>query len=99
MPEILPGVHVVQVAQGSGMPGGAVNICLLLERGTGTLVDAGLPGSSTPILAYLDEVGLAPQASRRVIVTHHHVDHVGDPPVIETIPSVGYRITAGSHHT
>src|SRR5450756_526341 len=73
MAEILPGVHVVQAAQRSAGPGGAMNICLLIEGGKITMVDAGLPGSSAGILAYLDEIGLAPQAIRRVIITHHHV--------------------------
>ena len=48
MAEVLPGVHVVQAAQGSAGPGGAVNICLLIEGGETTMVDAGLPGSSAP---------------------------------------------------
>ena len=82
MAEILPGVHVVQAAQRSAGPGGAMNICLLIEGGKITMVDAGLPGSSAGILAYLDEIGLAPQAIRRVIITHHHVDHVGGLPEI-----------------
>ena len=80
MAEILPGVHIVQAAPGLATPGGGMNICLLIEGGTITMVDAGLPGSSTGLLAYLDEIGLAPGAIRRVIVTHHHVDHVGGLP-------------------
>ena len=82
MAEILPGVHVVEGAQGIPRPGGAMNICLLVEDGKVTLVDAGLPGSAAGILAYLGEIGLAPQAIRRVIITHHHVDHVGGLPEI-----------------
>jgi glyoxylase-like metal-dependent hydrolase (beta-lactamase superfamily II) len=77
VPEILPGVHVVPLAVGVGGPGGAMNICLLVEGGKITMIDAGLPGSSAAILAYLEEIGLAPQAIRRIIITHDHVDHVG----------------------
>ena len=80
MPEILPGVHVVPLAQGLGAPGGVMNISLLVGDGRITAVDAGLPGSATAILDYLEEIGLAPQAIRRVIITHHHLDHVGGLP-------------------
>ena len=77
MAEFLPGVHVVEDARGFQGPGSALNICLLVEDGLVTMIDAGLPGSSAGILAYLDEIGLPARAVRRVIVTHHHVDHVG----------------------
>ena len=81
MPEILPGVHVVPSAAGAGFSrAGAMNICLLVERGQITMIDAGLPGSSGAVLSYLDAIGQAPQAIRRVIITHHHLDHVGGLP-------------------
>lgn len=80
MPEILPGVHIVSVAQGAGVPGGAMNICLLVDEGRITSIDAGLPGASASLVDYLAEVGLQARAIRRVIVTHHHLDHVGGLP-------------------
>ena len=79
-------------AQGVGGPGGTVNICLLVEDGKITMVDAGLPGSSAGLLAYLDEIGLAPQAIRRIIITHHHIDHVGGLP--ETLELSGAEVWA-----
>ena len=81
MSEIMPGVHVLSLAQGVGARGGAMNVCLLVEEGTITMVDAGLPGSSADV-AYLEEIGLTPQAIRRVIITHHHVDHVAGLPEV-----------------
>jgi glyoxylase-like metal-dependent hydrolase (beta-lactamase superfamily II) len=59
-----------------------MNICLLVADDKITMVDAGLPGSSAGLLAYLDEIGLAPEAVRRVIITHHHLDHVGGLPEV-----------------
>lgn len=82
MPELIPGVHLVDISPPSFGPGGPMNLCLLVAEGRATLVDAGLPGVSTPLLAYLGEIGLTPQAIKRVIITHHHIDHVGGLPEI-----------------
>jgi glyoxylase-like metal-dependent hydrolase (beta-lactamase superfamily II) len=78
----MPGVHIIEVASPSFGPIGPMNLCLLVQGGEATLVDAGLPGASAPLLAYLEEISLAPQAIRRIIVTHHHIDHVGGLPEI-----------------
>jgi glyoxylase-like metal-dependent hydrolase (beta-lactamase superfamily II) len=59
-----------------------MNLCLLVAEGEATLIDAGLPGVSAPLLAYLAEIGLPPEAIKRIIVTHHHIDHVGGLPEI-----------------
>jgi glyoxylase-like metal-dependent hydrolase (beta-lactamase superfamily II) len=82
MPELVPGVHVVEISPPSFGPGGPMNLCLLVAEGEATLIDAGLPGVSAPLLAYLTEIGLPPEAIRRVIITHHHLDHVGGLPEI-----------------
>lgn len=80
--EILPGIHVVEVASPSGGSNAQINLCLLVENGVATLVDAGMPGVSERLLDYLIEIQLAPEAIRRVIITHHHIDHVGGLPEI-----------------
>jgi glyoxylase-like metal-dependent hydrolase (beta-lactamase superfamily II) len=67
--EIVPNVHLVP-----GMKG--ANVYLLLGS-TLTLVDAGMPGSEEAILAYIDSLGLDPGDLARIIITHHHLDHVG----------------------
>jgi len=77
MPEFLPGVRIAALQPPTGAQTGVMNVCLLVERGRVTVVDAGLPGSAPAILAELAAAGLEPAAVRRVIITHHHIDHVG----------------------
>jgi glyoxylase-like metal-dependent hydrolase (beta-lactamase superfamily II) len=77
MSEILPGVRLAALQPLAGAQTGVMNVCLLVDRGRVTVVDAGLPGSAPAILAELREAGLEPDAVRRVIITHHHIDHVG----------------------
>jgi glyoxylase-like metal-dependent hydrolase (beta-lactamase superfamily II) len=67
--EIVPNVHLIPGVRGA-------NLYLLLGR-PATLVDAGMPGSEAAVLAYLDSLGLAPGDLGRIVVSHHHLDHVG----------------------
>lgn len=67
--EIIPNVHLVP-----GMKG--ANVYLLLDDPL-TLVDTGMPGSEETILRYVEGLGLADGDLARIIVTHHHLDHVG----------------------
>lgn len=43
-----------------------------------TLIDAGLPGNVDKILAGLAQIGVSPLEVKRLILTHHHTDHVGN---------------------
>ena len=42
------------------------------------VIDTGLPGNIDKILSGLAQVGVSPLQVKRIIVTHHHVDHVGN---------------------
>ncbi|MEJ2737231.1 MAG: MBL fold metallo-hydrolase [Anaerolineae bacterium] len=67
--EIIPNVHRIP-----GMKG--ANVYLLLGDPL-TLVDTGMPGSAGTIQTYIE--ALDPPASdlARIVLTHHHLDHVG----------------------
>ncbi len=67
--EYLPGVHVVPGVRGCRV--------FLLTEGPLSLVDAGLPGSASAVLRYVERLGYAPGALERVLLTHRHTDHVG----------------------
>lgn len=67
--EIIPNVHLIPGVRG-------VNIYLLLGS-TLTLIDAGMPGGDGAILGYIDSLGLAATDLARIVITHHHLDHVG----------------------
>jgi glyoxylase-like metal-dependent hydrolase (beta-lactamase superfamily II) len=91
MSHLMPGVHVVDDVAMAGRPG-TVNVCLLIWKGEGTLVDAGFPGITGPLLRTLEEVGIAPAAVRRIIVTHHHSDHTGG--LAEAVALTGAEVWA-----
>jgi glyoxylase-like metal-dependent hydrolase (beta-lactamase superfamily II) len=67
--EIIPNVHLIPGVRG-------VNVYLLLGN-TLTLVDTGMPGNAGAILSYVDSLGLAAGGLARIVITHHHLDHVG----------------------
>jgi glyoxylase-like metal-dependent hydrolase (beta-lactamase superfamily II) len=42
-----------------------------------TLIDAGMPDKADQILSALANIGVQPLHVKRIILTHHHYDHVG----------------------
>ena len=95
--ELLPGVYLIDgegPSGGAGRPpaGSAMNVCLLVDGGRATLIDAGLPGMGALLGEELAALGLTPDAVRRVIVTHHHVDHVGG--LAEVVAMTGAEVWA-----
>jgi glyoxylase-like metal-dependent hydrolase (beta-lactamase superfamily II) len=76
MSEILPGVHLVEGVDPS--PDFSTHVYLLKDKGASwTLIDTGLPGASTAILAYLAKIRVEPTAVKKILITHLHRDHVG----------------------
>ncbi len=67
--EIVPGVHAI------GM--GYVNAFLIAGDDGLTLVDSGLPKKKGPILSAVARVGSQPADLMHILITHHHIDHIG----------------------
>ncbi|MCS7060266.1 MAG: MBL fold metallo-hydrolase, partial [Anaerolineae bacterium] len=55
---------------------GLVN-AFLIDAGELTLIDSGLPGSASRILAAIGKLGRRPSDLRHILVTHLHADHTG----------------------
>lgn len=62
----------------------AINVLLLAGDDGWTLVDTGLAISAERIRSALRSLGAGPADLRRVVLTHHHPDHIGGLPGILT---------------
>ncbi|MDY7080383.1 MAG: MBL fold metallo-hydrolase [Chloroflexota bacterium] len=67
--EIISNVHRIPGVSG-------VNAYLLSGK-TLTLVDTGMPGSAKAILNYIENLNHAPTDVTHIVITHHHIDHIG----------------------
>ena len=68
--EIIPGVHAIESL-------GIGRAYLYQEADRLTLIDSGLAGSADRIVAAIERVGRKPEELRQIVVTHHHIDHMG----------------------
>jgi glyoxylase-like metal-dependent hydrolase (beta-lactamase superfamily II) len=76
MPEILPGVHMVEGVDPS--PDFTTHVYLVKDPGPSwTLIDTGLPGSDVAIVKYLEAHRIPVASIRSIVITHLHRDHVG----------------------
>lgn len=78
--------HVYSLVLETTTPAGqsmSLNLAAITDpQGGLTLVDAGLPGMEEALRAALEQDGLDLSALRRVIVTHHDLDHIGGLPAV-----------------
>jgi hydroxyacylglutathione hydrolase len=80
--EIVPGVHRIEGMRGN---------CYLIERDELMLIDTGLPRTSGRILACIrNTLHRDPTDLRTIILTHYHMDHVGNVPAL--IQATGARV-------
>ena len=73
--EIIAGVYLLSGFLGAGVWG--ANAYLLVDDDGLTLVDTGFFGRADRILEQIKELGYSPSDINRIIITHHHADHVG----------------------
>jgi glyoxylase-like metal-dependent hydrolase (beta-lactamase superfamily II) len=68
--EIVPGVHQVEGIHGN---------CYLVARDGLVLIDTGMPGNGGKITSYVrGTLGKEPSAIHTIILTHFHIDHIGN---------------------
>ena len=88
-PALLYGA-AVQVAEGVYRLGNPlVNWYAVVDGGRVTLIDSGLTGDASHIVADLAAVGIKPEQVEAVVLTHGHGDHFGGAEEVRT--------TAGAH--
>jgi hydroxyacylglutathione hydrolase len=68
--------NIYQLNGISGMGVWGANVFLLVDADL-TLVDTGFKGRAGGILAQIKKLGYSVSDVARIIVTHHHIDHVG----------------------
>ncbi len=68
--ELQQDIHVVD--------GVYCNVYLVLESDGVTMIDTGIPGKEKAIHTYLGKLGRSVHDVRRVLITHQHVDHIGN---------------------
>ena len=71
---------------------GLINVYLVEEAGSVTIIDAGAPGYWTDLATELREMGRSLDDVRAVVLTHGHTDHIGFAERIRTDRGVPIRV-------
>jgi glyoxylase-like metal-dependent hydrolase (beta-lactamase superfamily II) len=81
--EIAAGIHWIEGINGN---------CYLLADKDITLIDTGLPHNAKKILGYISELHRAPTDLKLIVLTHYHIDHIGNAEELRKI--TGAKIAA-----
>ncbi len=73
--KIRPNIYQLNSSFGAGIWG--ANVFLLVDNNNLTLIDTGFKGRAGGILSEIKKMGYVPSDITRILVTHHHIDHVG----------------------
>jgi glyoxylase-like metal-dependent hydrolase (beta-lactamase superfamily II) len=73
--EITPNIYQLNSSFGAGVWG--ANIFLLIDGDELTLIDTGFKGRAASVLSEIMKMGYTPSSIKRILITHHHIDHVG----------------------
>jgi len=68
--EISNGIHLVD--------GTNANVYIVVNDNNLTIIDTGMPGQLGKILDYIKHLGKKPSDVTKIILTHCHVDHIGN---------------------
>lgn len=68
--EVAPGVYQLEASRASN--------CCLVTTPVPTLVDSAVPGAAGKIRTEIERLGLGVNEIRRIVLTHWHLDHIGN---------------------
>ncbi|HEX77809.1 MAG TPA: MBL fold metallo-hydrolase [Dehalococcoidia bacterium] len=67
--EVTEGVHLITGVRGCN--------CYLITKPELILIDTGMPGQAGKVLDYISDLGYSGRDLKRIVLTHHDVDHIG----------------------
>ena len=78
----------VYLVAGGDVTGGGDAAAFLLVLDEPVLIDTGAGDSITEIIENIRAVGVDPQAIKKVVLTHNHIDHIGGAPYLKQMYGV-----------
>jgi glyoxylase-like metal-dependent hydrolase (beta-lactamase superfamily II) len=75
--KVADGLEILQLSTVSAGRDGIISPVLLWDEQSAILVDAGLPGQAPSIKEAIEKAGVPLDRLKKVVITHHHLDHIG----------------------